>query len=839
MAKAPSKSGKRPDGRDVLVEMGRKGGKGGASGKGGKGKPRGAGGSGGGRTFFQALGAWTKCVVVSSVVGAALGGGLVLGGMYRHALSVVEASLEGHVWSVPGRVLSGPMEVSPGLTMTPDELAEDLRRAGYAKVARPQVAGDFSVGAAAVVVKNPAIRVPGTTHEAGTVTVSFAEGRVSRVTGGAVAVFNPVQLASIRGPDNESRSPVPLERIPQDVRRAVMAMEDARFYEHPGVDALGVARAIWVNLVAREMSQGGSSLTQQLAKNLFLTPERTASRKIQEALMAFALEKKLSKDEILSLYLNEVYLGQANGSSVCGVDAAARAYFGKPVERLTLGEAATLGGIISSPNPYSPLRHPDKAQERRDLALTRMVTMGWATADEAARAKKSTLKVNPPRGGRIAPWAVDAVVERVEDTVGEGSIARDSMVVYTSIQPALQRLAERAVAEGLAEVVGAHPKLVDVEAALAVVRVQDGAIVALVGGKDAEAGGFDRASLARRQVGSTVKALTTLAAFEEDPALSPAYILDDSPLTRTHDGKEWSPKNYDGAFQGPMPLRRAIAQSRNIPAVLLAEKVGRTTLRDRLQAVGIKGATDYPSAALGGFEATPVELAGAYAVLGGKGYHAPWLLRATVKGDTYVIDAPPEKATVKYSPRATWLTWSVLREVLDTGTGKSAAKYGVGPGAIGKSGTTDNAVDAWFAGVSGPYAVVAWVGHDKNQPVGLTGGQAALPIWARFVASTGADRTPVAPPDSVVEATVCVATGLPPCEDCAETGTEWFPVGAVPEPDCDGDGARDVGTRGADAPGAVEPPRARGKDGRGGNALPPGQGKKDGWEKLGDWLFGR
>ncbi|MFN7147369.1 MAG: transglycosylase domain-containing protein, partial [Myxococcota bacterium] len=304
------------------------------------------------RPFLVALKSWIRAVFVSLGVGAVIATGIVSATMYRWAVGEVEEGLAGPVWTVPGHVWSGPVEVWPGLAYTPEDLAADLSAAGYARVAKAEKPGDFQVSADAVIVNAKASKGPGWDVKPGEVLVTFDAGRVRSVTPQGRASFAPAALATIRGPENENRNPVPLDRIPKHVRNAVLAMEDARFYEHPGLDAIGIARALWVDLTHKEFKQGGSSLTQQVVKNLFLTHDRTAERKLREALLSLALERRLGKDEILRLYLNEIYLGQVGGSSICGMDAAARAYFGKPVERVTLGEAATLAGIISAPNAY-------------------------------------------------------------------------------------------------------------------------------------------------------------------------------------------------------------------------------------------------------------------------------------------------------------------------------------------------------------------------------------------------------------------------------------------------------------------------------------------------------
>ncbi len=752
----------------------------------GRGRGKSAGKRGPRRPFGVALKSWARAVLVSVVVGGVLGGGIVFATMYRWAVGEIDRGLAGPVWTVPGRVWSAPIEVWPGLAYTPEALAADLSAAGYARVAKAGQPGDFQVSGDAVVVHAREDSGPGWSVKGGEVLVTFDDGRVRSVTPQGRATFAPAAMAIIRGPDNESRNPVPLDRIPKNVRNAVLAMEDARFYDHPGLDPVGISRALWVDLTEKEWKQGGSSLTQQVSKNLFLSQERTSERKLREAMLSLALERRLGKDEILQLYLNEIYLGQVGGSSICGVDAAARAWFGKPIERVNLGEAATLAGVISAPNAYSPARYPERATERRDLALDRMVQIGAIDAAAAAAAKKELLVTHVAEAGRMAPWAVDHAVEEVEASVGVGSIAREALDVYTTISPPLQRAAEAAMRDGMAELVAAHPKLAGIQSALVVVRARDGAIVALVGGRDYGESLWDRAFGANRQLGSTIKPLTMLAAFEADAALSPATRFEDAPIERVHDGKTWAPANYDNVFVGPISIRRTIATSRNIPAVLLAEAVGMGDLKKRWRAIGLDDATDYPSAALGGFGATPVQLAGAYAVFASDGaYHEPWLVRAAKDtGGDLRVDAPPEKSTVRYSPRATFLATNVMREVMATGTGKSAAKYGVGKGAAGKSGTTDGNKDAWFVGVTGGYSVAVWVGFDQQRTLGLTGSQAALPTWARFVAATGTSGTIAAVPSGVERADVCVETDLPPCNNCEETRTEYFSAGQIPEARC-------------------------------------------------------
>jgi len=751
-------------------------------------------------------------VTAATALGGVLGGGLVVGGLYREATVTVDERLAGALWDTSGQVLSGPVDLWTGLALTPTALGTDLERSGYVRSSRPERPGDYSVSGDAVLIRTREASGEGWRTRDQEVLITFADGAISSISPGGRVTLPPSRLAAIRGPDNEARTPRDLDHFPKALQDAVLAMEDDRFWDHPGVSPWGIARALVVNAVEGERVQGGSTLTQQLAKNLFLTPERSYARKAREALLAFALEQRLSKEEILALYLNEIYWGQAGGAAICGADEAAKAYFGKPADRLTLGEAATLGGVISAPNGYSPLRHLEAAQKRRDLALERMVEVGWLDAADAEAASARDLTVRPSPSGRVAPYAVDTAMEKVDALMGEGSVLREGLTVRTTIHPPLQRLAERSLAEGLAAVEAAKPEAKGVQAALVAVRVSDGAVLAMVGGRDYGASQFNRSTLARRQIGSTVKPLTLLAALEADEGLSPATMMEDKPITRTISGKSWSPGNYDGRYVEALPLREAITRSRNIPAVLLAEEVGMAKLMGFNKKLGLTGATAHLSAALGSFEASPLELAGAYTAFPGKGWRSePVLLKAIRDSEGDVIERRDKQRTRVASDRAAYMATDVLLSVIAEGTGSGARKHGLERGVGGKTGTTDSYRDAWFAGFTHDVVVVVWVGFDRVGPTGLTGASGALPIWARFVAGSGLAGEGFERPDSVVLADACVG-GFEKgkCQECDE---ELFTRGEAPKRGCSrrllarggrGDDAPDDDDEGRDVWDAIE-----------------------------------
>lgn len=755
----------------------RKKGKAGAGKKKGKAGARKGGGGGSSRWLLK-----TFLVMATGVV---LGSAIVVGALVREAQVTVASRLEGQVWSEPARVWSAPVEVWKGLRLQPSELAEDLRAAGYTQVDQVKEAGDFQVASDAVVIRTAPAEGPGWTIGKAEVLVSFKGSTVASVTPRSPVRLAPTVLATLTGPSAERRQMVPLKEIPVLLQKAVLAMEDSRFYDHKGVSLLGVLRALVVNVTAGQTVQGGSTLTQQLAKNLFLSPDRTVARKAREAFLALAIEEKLSKDEILELYLNGVYFGQAGGQAVHGVAEAARVFFGKPLDRLSLGECALLSGIISAPNEYSPLRNPDRATERRDVALDRLVETGAIDRDQATRARQEPLEIRPTAIRRATYWGVDFGVQAAEEREGEGTLVSRSLAVWTTLSPPLQRLAEWALAEGVAEVEARHPGARGVEAALVVLDAETGEIRAMVGGRDYARSSFNRAAHAWRQLGSLVKPLILVEALDADPTLTLATALEDKPFERTTGGKVWRPQNYDGRFLGEVTVRDAIVHSRNIPTIHLAEKVGLKRLQSFWVQAGLTRAGRMPSAALGAFDATPLEVAQAYTLFPGRGTtRSPYAVRALADArGTVLWRGASERQTLASAQRAA-LARRVLEDVMRDGTGAGARGYGVGEAAAGKTGTTDAGRDAWFAGFSPDLLAVVWVGFDEQKVHGLTGAQAALPIWSRFMAGSGTTGGTWSGSDDLVAVPLCAESGLPAVTDCATVKTLWFAPGKVPAGSC-------------------------------------------------------
>ncbi len=748
---------------------------------------------------------WLVKTLVVLLLGVVLGVGFVVLALYREAQVTVAQRLDGAVWDTPGRVYGGPLELWPGLEIEPAQLASDLRAAGYAQVGRVGAPGDFQLTSGAIEVSVAPVEGPGWSVPGGEHLITFRDGRIRSISPSPTVRLAPPVIATLAGPSTERRSLVPLDDIPEHLQQAVLAMEDADFYEHPGLSLTGVLRAMLVNLSAGRTVQGGSTLTQQLAKNLFLDPQRSLARKAREAFLALAIEQQLDKREILELYLNGIYLGQTGGQGVHGMAEAAMVYFGKPVERLSLGECATLAGIISAPNSYSPLNHPEKALDRRDVALGRMATLGIIDEATLEAELEKGLELRPTAVARGASWGVDHAVELVEAQRGPGSVSSQGLHVYTTLSPPLQRIAERAVRDGLAEVEAAHAKAVGVQAAAVVLDPHSGQVLALVGGRDYAGSSFDRAVHAQRQVGSVIKPLTLARALNRDSGMLLTDRLPDEPIERRVDGKIWRPANYDGVYRGEVTLRDTIVHSYNVPAIHLAEGVGMGELQRFWKSIGLDKATDLPSASLGAFEASPLQVAGAYTLFATGGRHRePHLLLGLEEASGAEIPQATAGASQVVSQRAAALALKSLEAVVQEGTGQKAADYGVRT-AAGKTGTTDDGRDAWFVGVTPQLVVAVWVGFDKGRSHGLSGAKAALPIWSRIVAASGTDHGTFQGTAGLVEVELCSESHEPAVEGCEETYQGWFAEGTVPEDGCSVHGSQGLLERLRDAVGPREP----------------------------------
>lgn len=610
-----------------------------------------------------------------------------------------------------------------------------------------------------------------------------------------VAYLDPPLIATYYGPDLKERRPARVDQLPEELVQAVLTVEDQDFFDHLGLSLSGIARAAWVNWTGGEVTQGGSTITQQLVKNLYLSHERTWSRKLREAVLAVFLEVRFSKRAILQAYLNEIYLGASRGVNLMGVGAASRAYFGKDPHQLDLGESALLAGMIRSPANYSPVARRDAARRRRDQVLDLMVARGVVDAERAERAQAGPVSAAPePVVRRRAPYFADAMADEAARRFGVRDLADAGYVLLSTLDWPDQQAAREAVDWGLPALENGWEKgnpeaRGPLQGALVSLDPRDGGILAYVGGRDYSRSQFDRARKARRQAGSAFKPVVYAAAFESGQA-TPATLVEDAPLTVTLAGQTWTPDNYDDAYHGWVRARTALEDSYNVASARLALQTGLPRIVETARALGIRSDLDpLPSLALGAFEVTPLELSSVYATLARGGERPPiYGLTAVFDAEGRAVDglAPPEPERV-LSPEASYLLTSLLQGVLDRGTGASARSQGLQGPLAGKTGTSNGRRDNWFAGYSPERVSVVWVGYDDNAATRMSGARAALPLWTRFtvrVRPPGGYSTFRMPP-GVTTAVIDPASGQLATDDCPEAFTEVFLEGYVPREVCD------------------------------------------------------
>ena len=737
--------------------------------------------------------------------GVSLGLGFWTAGFVFRTDAVVRARFEGTLFRVPSRVLSAPTILYPGIDHGQIDLRGTLGRLGYreAPTAQALALGRFHWRPGRVTIHRRAFDHPSRSEPARVVQVKLA-GRIvedlrdvqSRRELGAL-LLEPELVGSYYGPTHEQRELVRLADVPPHLIEAVIAVEDQRFRSHPGVDPRRIVGALLANLRSGGISQGGSTLTQQLAKNFFLTPERSLRRKAEEAVMALIMEARYPKELILEAYLNEIYLGQRGGTAVHGVGEGARFFFGKPVRDLLLHESALLAAIIQSPNRLSPHRQPEAARRRRDLVLQLMNQQGRIgdeTYERAIAQPHRVAKVTPePRDAR---YFLDALQRQLPDFYDGTVLATEGLQIYSTLDPRLQRAAAATLTAELERLEQAQPQLagqgVDVlQGCILAMRPQTGEVLALVGGRSYSASQYDRCTQARRPAGSIFKPFVYAAALEPvdgGPAITLAEWLDDDPLEVPLRQGTWRPRNFDRQFHGPVPAREALERSLNVATARLGQRVGIPRVAGLARRLGIGSPLpEVPSLAIGAADVSPLEVALAYATIANGG------IRPRIRTFEDVVD--PRGGTVErqridfervLDGGTAYLTASLLEGVVDRGTGSGVRRAGIQGAVAGKTGTSNDEKDAWFVGFTPDMVVAVWVGFDKPRSLGMASSRVALPVWARFVKEVtgGRVRGSFAPPAEVVELDIHPETGALALAGCPERRTELFLRGTEPTRTC-------------------------------------------------------
>ncbi len=742
---------------------------------------------------------WVKRGLFAFVVGSLLTAGLAVGyGLYLSASLALPRGDEHR----PRLVFGAPFLLKPDLDLTSAHMLDRLQQLGYRAVEHPvRAPGDYRSTSSELDIYLH--EVPDLHVRSSAVRLVLEQGRATRVVslehGGDLfpVYLEPQLISGLRGESRQVREWLPFAKASVRFVDTLLAIEDRRFFSHPGIDPVAVGRALWRNVVRGDVVQGGSTITQQLAKNLFYSPRRTFTRKLKESIAALVLEAKYQKRDILESYLNEIYLGQVGSVSIYGVGEAAHRYFGKRVDELSMSETALLVGMIKGPNTYSPLKNPALAKQRRDVVLGRLREQGLLTEEDWQTAINTPVQVMLPQETLAdAPFFVDYLLRQTEEAVG--APLPDGVKMYTTLDPILQHTAADALSAGLAKLEAQHPGLnardETLQGAIVVLDPATGAILAMAGSRDYRASQFNRAVQARRQPGSLFKPLVYLAALEarrEQGSGQPVTAvtrLKDEPVSFESSAGTWSPQNYDRQFHGTVSLRTALEQSLNVPAVKLAQAVGTKRILQTAQSLGIRSPlADNLSIALGTSSLSLLEITSAYGVIANGGVAVtPTALQSvlTGEGDSLWHHTPERRQAV--SPQAAYVVTSLLKGVVERGTAAKAKTMGVRGIVAGKTGTTDGYRDAWFVGYSTDYVVGVWVGFDDEEPLRLTGAQAALPIWADFMRQTLSPVPKDFPiPPGIVTREVDPKTGQLATSRCPERMVEVFIEGTEPSVPCE------------------------------------------------------
>lgn len=727
---------------------------------------------------------------------------VVLGLFVIYLDARITATFSEKVSELSAKVYARPLELFVGASLTPDDLAYELQILGYRTVDAPRRPGEVSRNRSRFDLYARGFEFPEEKEPERLVRIEFSGNRITELAAGDTGVdlmrLDPVWLGGVVPREGEDRVLVELDDVPQAFQQSLIAVEDRSFYQHWGFSVGGIARAAFSNLRSGQVVSGGSTITQQLVKNYYLSSERTLVRKVTEVFMAILLDLHYEKDQILESYINEVYLGQDGPRSVHGFALAAQHYFGRSLEQLDLHQYALLIGMIKGPSLYNPQRNPERALRRRNVVLEVMAAQGVITSAQAAAARAAPLGLKMQQRMRDSfPAYLDLVRRQLPQDYRAEDLADRGISIFTSFDPLLQRQLESSTAAVMAEL-DPGEKL---QSAAIVTRFDTGEVVAVAGGRKARYAGFNRALDARRPAGSLLKPAIFLTALEQPDKFSLATVLSDTPFTIKAAGtKPWQPQNYDRKAHGDVLLYQALAQSYNLASARLGMQLGVDNIVEMLARLGVKeGVPRTPALLLGAGEYSPMDMATMYQTIASGGFRMP------LRSIRDIVDAngePLKRYPLEYERtvelQAMHLLHFALRAVVREGTGQGVNRYLPQSLAVaGKTGTTNDGRDSWFAGFSGDLLAVSWIGRDDNGRTGLTGSTGALKVWAHFMAR--ASKLPLAYriPDDINTRWIDDHSGYLTGEDCPNSRALPFIAGSEPRqrtacaPEEAGSGAKD------------------------------------------------
>lgn len=736
---------------------------------------------------------------------------------------MIDARLSGHLLQNTTQIFAAPEHIAVGQALSASELATYLQREGYRPEKDDNALGQYTVQGNTLDIRPSKLSYFG---ESNALAVQFSGKtvRAIRPLGGGTemgtAEIEPELITNLFDSAREKRRPIRYEDIPPMLVHAIISAEDKRFFEHGGFDFVRIVGAAWADI--RHSSnhyQGASTITMQVARTFFLSNERTWRRKVAEALVAFELEQRFSKQQLFELYANEVYLGNRGSFGIRGFSEASVAYFGKDLRQLALGDSAYLAGIIRAPNYYSTAdRHPERGAQARDRVLTQMLENKYVAEADVQNAKLAPLKiVRTSVAGSEAPYFVDMVKDHLLDKYSENELSSQNIRVYTTLDPELQRAAIAAVDTGMKNVdkllakkydrwrkeqakKGTNEPIPQAQVALVALDPRTGEIKAVLGGRDYGQSQLNHA-LAHRQPGSVFKPFVYAAAFDNavdgvQPIVTPATTVDDEPTTFEFDGKDYTPNNFGQKFMGRVTVREALTNSLNVATVKVAELIGYGRVVQIARQMGLgNNIQPTPAVALGAYEMTPIDVAAGYTAFANGGTRAePQFIHEVISSDGTALEKNTPQTHLVLDPRVSFLVTSVLKDVLNRGTAAGVRARGFTLPAAGKTGTSR---DGWFAGFTSNLICVIWIGFDDNRDLGLPGGTAAAPIWADFMIRTTAlpayrDVKDFLPPEGIQSVLIDPESLELATANCPTTREEVYIAGSGPSQYCEIHGGHSV-----------------------------------------------
>ena len=690
-------------------------------------------------------------------------------------------------WQTPSKVYGRPMLLAPGVALSVDELLTELKGLGYREDSTLSRPGSYFAQSNQVLIFQRQFHFPEGFREATQFGVRISGGYIVSVRNAegreiVEAELEPQEIGGVYPGVAEDRVFIRLEEVPRLLIDTLLEIEDRNFYEHKGISLRGISRAMLANIKAGRTVQGGSTLTQQLVKNLVLTRERSLSRKVQEAMMAIVLELRYSKGEILESYINEVYLGQEGSRAIHGFALAAFHYFNRPLHELSVSQIAMLVGLVKGPSYYDPWRYPERARERRNIVLMKIAEAGWLSDELLAKQQGKSLELAKASAvDGVFPAYIDLVRRQLQRDYNNDQLHTEGLRIFTPFDPLLQRRAEKALREELALL---KDKNADLQAAVVVTGVRSGDILAVIGGRRPRFAGFNRALDALRPIGSLAKPAVYLSALSRPREFTLASFVRDEELAyRNPNGTIWSPRNYDKQSHGLVMLHEALSKSYNQAAARLGLEVGLPNIVQTFKRLGVqRPIPEVPALILGAAELAPIEVSAMYQTIaaGGESQNLR-AIYAVTDAEGKLIARYPQQPEQRVRPAAVHLLQYALQEVVREGTGRGVyatlpADYRV----AGKTGTSNDLRDSWFAGFAGDYLTVVWMGNDDNSSTGLTGSSGALKVWRNFMAKASREPMPFVQESGVGYFWIDELSGELSAEGCDNARRLPFILGSEP-----------------------------------------------------------